>query len=108
MSLSRGPKNLFGGRLRARREALGWSLEKVGVAIGLDESSARARVSRYELNVHEPSLETAAQLALVLGVPLAYLYCPDDEMAEIILAVGRLDSQSRSELRDWLRNKSGE
>lgn len=38
--------------MRALREGLGWSQEKVGVAIGIDESSSRARISRYELGVH--------------------------------------------------------
>lgn len=31
--------NVVGRRMRARREELGWSQEKVGVLIGIDESS---------------------------------------------------------------------
>jgi transcriptional regulator with XRE-family HTH domain len=48
------------------RERLGYSLEKVGVAIGLDESSSRARISRYELGVHEPPYATAQLIAEAL------------------------------------------
>ena len=41
------------------REELGWPWEKIGVAIGIDESSSRARISRYELGVYEPPVPTA-------------------------------------------------
>ena len=59
MPVSRISTSTIGRRLRERREALGWSLERVGVEIGLDESSARARISRYELGVHQPAEEIA-------------------------------------------------
>lgn len=88
------PTSLVGRRLRHRREELGLSLEKVGVAIGIDESSARARISRYELGVHEPPLPTARLLAQVLGVPLAFLYCENDMVAQLLLKLHRLDSEA--------------
>lgn len=90
MSSSRSIPTIIGTRLRTRREQLGWSLERVGVAIGLDESSARARISRYELGVHEPPEPTAEQLAKVLEVPLPYLHCADDRLAQAILAMSKL------------------
>lgn len=80
----------FGRRLRQRREALGLAQEKVGVAIGLDESSARARISRYELGVHEPPIRTAELIAATLNVPLPYLYCNEDEITELLLLLTRL------------------
>ena len=55
-------------RMRLLRTGLGWSQEKVGVAIGIEESSARARISRYELGVHEPPLPTVKLLAAAFGV----------------------------------------
>lgn len=88
------PTSLVGRRMRQRREELGLSLEKVGVAIGIDESSARARISRYELGVHEPPLPTACLLAEVLGVPLAFLYCEDDMVAKLLMKLHHLDSDS--------------
>ena len=42
-------QNITGRRIRALRDDLGWAQEKLGVAIGIDQSSARARISRYEL-----------------------------------------------------------
>ena len=74
---------------------MGWSQEKVGVAIGIDESSSRARISRYELGVHEPPVPTARAIAAVLGVPLAYLYCEDDNVAALLLALHQLKPGAR-------------
>lgn len=81
--------------MRARREALQWSQEKIGVLIGIDESSSRARISRYELGTHEPPVKTARLIAGALGVPLAYLYCEDDEIAELLLAIKMLSPSDR-------------
>lgn len=81
--------------MRERREALGLAQEKVGVAIGLDESSARARISRYELGVHEASLPTAKQIAVALEVPLAYLFCEDDATANLLLELHKLNAKQR-------------
>lgn len=89
-------QNITGRRIRALREALGWSQERVGVAIGIDESSARARISRYELGVHEPPLPTVRQIADVLGVPLSCLYCEDDRIALLLLKLNGLAPEQRS------------
>ena len=83
--------------MRALREELGWSQEKLGVAIGIDESSSRARISRYELGVHEPPTPTAKLIADALGVPLIYLYCEDDSLAALLLALHRFPSRDRDE-----------
>ncbi len=87
--------NVVGRRMRSRREDLGWSQEKVGVLIGIDESSSRARISRYELGVHEPPVATARLIAEALKVPLAYLFCEDDPMASLLLSLHHLGEQER-------------
>lgn len=95
--------SVLGHRMRERRENLGWSQEAVGVAIGLDESSARARISRYELGVHEPAVPTARLIAEALGVPLIYLYCEDDGVAMLLLGVYRLSaSQRKAKLKQFI------
>ena len=90
------PQNITGRRIRALREELGWSQEKLGVAIGIDESSARARISRYELGVHEPPLPTVRLIADALTVPVSYLYCEDDGVALLLLRLNSLTAEHRS------------
>lgn len=87
--------SIVGRRIKDLREELGWSQERIGVAIGIDESSSRARISRYELGVHEPPVPTARLIADALGVPLTYLYCEDDKIASLLLALHRLGAKAR-------------
>lgn len=91
LSESFSTASVVGRRMRSRREQLGWTQEKVGVLIGIDESASRARISRYELGTHEPPVRTARLLADALQVSLAYLYCEDDRIAELLLQVHLLD-----------------
>jgi transcriptional regulator with XRE-family HTH domain len=90
------PNSIVGKRIKDLREKLGWSQEKVGVAIGIDESSSRARISRYELGIHEPPLPTARLLANALGAPITYLYCEDDDLASLLLALHQLKPAMRT------------
>ena len=87
--------SIVGRRIKELREHLGWSQEKIGVAVGIDESSSRARISRYELGVHEPPVPTARLVAYALGVPLAYLYCEDDKVAALSLALHKMKPAAR-------------
>lgn len=84
------PASIFGRRLREARERMGIAQDRLGVAIGLDEGSASARISRYETGIHEPPFETAEQLAKVLKIPAAYFYCSDDDLANLVLLWGSL------------------
>ena len=94
--------NVVGRRMRARREELGWSQEKVGVLIGIDESSSRARISRYELGTHEPPVKTARLIADALNVPLAYLSCEDEDIATLLLKLRQLPEALRGQVvREW-------
>ena len=92
--------NLIGKRLREARVRANLPQDKLGVLIGLDEGSSSARISRYETGIHEPALATAQKLAEILNIPLCYLYCEDDEMAELILILHEL---KKAELHKLLR-----
>ena len=95
--------------MKELREELGLSQEKIGVAIGIDESSSRARISRYELGVHEPPIPTVRLIADALSVPLTYLYCEDDNVAALLLALHRLGSRERGiKVRDFLGQLSAQ
>lgn len=64
--------------------------------VGLDERSSSARMSRYESGIHLPPLAIAEKLAVVLGVPMPYFYCSDEELAELILRFGELSAEGRA------------
>jgi transcriptional regulator with XRE-family HTH domain len=84
---------------------MGIAQDKLGVMLGLDEHTASARISRYESGIHEPALKTARSLADSLGVPLGYLYCDDDRLAQIILAASELPARDQEELLNALKER---
>lgn len=84
---------------------MGIAQDKLGVKIGLDESVASARISRYESGVHEPPIKTARDIAHALDVPLGYLYCDDDRLAEIILAASELPADDQEQLLKSLKER---
>lgn len=90
--------SVFGRRLRTAREHAGLPQDKLGVLIGLEESSSSARISRYETGTHEPPYKTALQLAQALDIPVAYLYCDEDSLADILLQAHRLSISDRRSL----------
>jgi len=75
---------VYSRRLREAREVCGISQRNLGIDAGLDDFVASTRVNRYETGVHQPDLQTLQQLAKVLGLPLAYFYAEDDELARLI------------------------
>ena len=79
------PTTLFGRRLRDARSRVGIPQDKLGVSIGMDETTSSARISRYETGIHEPPFATATNLAMALDVPVAYFYCDDDRLAEFLI-----------------------
>ena len=108
ISSTRGDSTpLFGKRLREARELAGIAQDKLGVLIGLDESSSSARISRYETGVHEPPVRTAKQIAAALKVPLAFLYCDDDVLAAILLQAHRMSKEKRRALLASLQSSNG-
>ncbi|NBW47898.1 MAG: XRE family transcriptional regulator [Betaproteobacteria bacterium] len=102
--VEREESTVVGRRLRQARKWAGLPQDRLGVAIGLDETTSSARISRYETGVHEPPIATARLLALELGVPLAFLYCDDDDLAAALLNLASLSATERRRLLrqlDW-------
>lgn len=89
---------MFGRRLRMARERVGLPQDRLGVLIDLDEGSASARMSRYENGIHEPNFDTIEKLAAILGVPSAYFFCHDDELAHVILRWPHLSITDKKDL----------
>ena len=86
--------NIVAKRLREAREKKGFSQKALGIAAGIDEFSASPRINQYERGKHVPDLLTLEKLASVLGVPVAYFFASDDQLAELLVL---LNSLPRSE-----------
>lgn len=94
-------KSLFGSRLRERRVFLKLSQESLGVAIGLDESCSKTRISRYESGLHEPKISTAQLLASSLKAPLIYFYCERDVVATLCIKIDLMTDDQIQLLSDF-------
>lgn len=92
------PTTLFGRRLRDARNRVGIPQDKLGVSIGMDETTSSARISRYETGIHEPPFATAANLAMALNVPVAYFYCDDDRLADFLINYASLGEPQKSQV----------
>ncbi|MGK5076534.1 helix-turn-helix domain-containing protein [Janthinobacterium sp. ZB1P44] len=102
------PSTVFGKRLKSARQRLGIPQDRLGWAIGLDEHTASARMSRYETGIHEPPYSLAQKLAEALGLQVAYFYADDDELAELILRWGTLGQIERTRLMSLLHTEFGD
>ncbi len=102
--MSKHPQSLFGQRLRTARLRAGLAQDRLGVMIGLDEGCSSARISRYETGTHEPPFETARNLAAALNVPVAYFYCAENTLAEIILELHGLSAEVLLAVLRMVRN----
>lgn len=93
-------KSVFGRRLREARLRSGIAQDRLGVMIGLDEGCSSARMSRYENSVHEPPFPIIESIADILRVPVAYFFCGDDRLAEIIRTYSSASEKARQAMFD--------
>ncbi|MBO2569892.1 MULTISPECIES: helix-turn-helix domain-containing protein [Shewanella] len=75
----------FPKRLKQIRTMRGLSQKQLGIQAGIDQFVASARMNQYEKGVHAPDFKTVRSLASILGVPTAFLFCEEDDLAEMIL-----------------------
>jgi transcriptional regulator with XRE-family HTH domain len=100
-----GAAEVWRKRLKEARVALGLSQKQLGIKAGLDEFVASTRINRYELGVHAPDYQMAVRLAHVLQIPVAYLYCDSDELAQMLLAFHRASKAARKTAMATLRRE---
>lgn len=100
---SRPDPNVFARRLREARVRVGLPQDKLGVLLGIDEGASSARMSRYESGAIQPPFAMIARIAQVLRVPQAYLFCEDDQLAEVILRFAHLSSVDKTLVLEQLR-----
>lgn len=101
-------KSVFGRRLREARLRSGIAQDRLGVMIGLDEGCSSARMSRYENGVHEPPFPVIERIAGILKVPVAYFFCDDDRLAEIIRTYSSASEKTRQAMLDSVVAFGGE
>lgn len=108
-----GPNQPFSKRFKAARLAKSarltaegrgrYSLESLGRDAGIAEESARQRAHQYESGKHLPELGQAIRFAEALNVPLAYLFCIEDDLAELLLLAHVLNEREREQLLEQAR-----
>ena len=89
---------LFAQRLRQARERAGLTQHELGLRAGMDPSVASPRVNQYERGAHVPKPETAEALADVLGIPAAFLYTRDEQLAQLLLRWPELTAAKKRSL----------
>ena len=90
---------LIARRLKEARTALGLSQRNLGIKAGFDPSVASARVNQYERSKHAPHFRVVSKMAEVLGLPAAYFYATDDDLAHVIRAFAQLQKKQKTKLQ---------
>lgn len=90
-------------RIKEARLAAALSQKELGIRAGLDPFVASTRINRYELGVHRADYLISQRLAEVLAVPVAYLFCDDDELAVAILLLHSLPGAKRRKVIKTLK-----
>lgn len=99
-------ESLLPNRLKDARLRMGVSQEKLGTLVGIDTSSASARMNQYERGKHAPDFSLMRRLAPVLDLPVPWFYTPEDDMALLLEIFHRLHPSDRVVLVDHARRLS--
>jgi transcriptional regulator with XRE-family HTH domain len=99
-------------RLKDARIRANLSQEKLGIEAGLEPASASTRMNRYELGKRAPDAELVERLGEVLGVPPAYFYASDNDVAELLVGFHKLTKSERNQVMQYVgdlvtKSKSG-
>jgi transcriptional regulator with XRE-family HTH domain len=89
-------------RLKEARLSAKLSQKKLGIAAGMDEFSASARMNHYEKGRHTPDYSTLQRIAKVLKLPTAYFYAETDELTELIKKFSKLKKIEKVKLLENL------
>ena len=89
-------------RLKAARKATGLTQQQLGIRLGMEQSTASARMNQYEKGKHAPDYQTMQRIAQELGYPVAYFYCDDELLAELICMMAKLSEEKQRELLQQL------
>ncbi|WP_348236162.1 helix-turn-helix domain-containing protein [Vibrio parahaemolyticus] len=93
-------------RLKEARKKANLSQKALGILIGMDESTASARMNQYEKGKHTPDVQTLKLIANELRVPLNYFFCEDEFSAELAIAISKLSVEKKKHLLDIINDFS--
>jgi transcriptional regulator with XRE-family HTH domain len=91
-------QNPITDRLKQARKKAKLSQKALGERIGMDASSASARMNQYERGKHTPDVQTLKLIADELGVPLNYFFCEDESSAELACIISQMTESERKKL----------
>lgn len=89
-------------RLKHARKLANFTQEQLSTVLGYDRSHGTARISQYETGRHSPDFSMAKRMADALSVPVAYFYCDNEALAELILATEALNKAEIDAVKDTL------
>lgn len=89
-------------RLKSARKLAKLTQEQLSTELGFDRSHGTARISQYETGKHAPDFAMAKKMADALGVPVAYLYCDDEDLSQLILAISRMSKDELELLKSQI------
>lgn len=95
------PEQVIAKRLREVREELGLSQEALGVLAGIDEATAKVRISQYENSKHTPPLSMLFKLASVVNKPPAW-FIVEEELKEPLSNLHLASTQQRASIIEQL------
>jgi transcriptional regulator with XRE-family HTH domain len=94
--------SVFIKRLKEARAKMKISQKNLGIAIGVEESSASSRMNHYEQGRHYPDAETIKKMAEALDMPLPFFFCESDKLAQLICLVADLNDDEQDTLINQL------
>jgi len=94
---------LIARRLREAREEAGLSLEALGVAVGIEEATAKVRIHQYEHEKHAPPFPMLERLAKVLNKPVVWFVCAEEDKG-LLLKLHALPQDSHRITLEKLEN----
>jgi transcriptional regulator with XRE-family HTH domain len=89
-------------RLLEARTRKGISQKELGIRLDMEPSSASSRMNHYEKGRHTPDYPTLKRIADELEVPVAYFFCEDPIVAEIVCKLERLSKKDQKALLSQL------
>ena len=92
-------------RLKAARKAAGFTQQQLGIALGMEPNTASARMNQYEKGKHSPDFLTMKRIAEKLNVPVAYFYCEEDTLAELLCAISKLSIEEQTEMLEEVQKR---